>query len=102
MNFQLLFENEYMNGKRNRKGKEYSNSGKLIYEEEYKNGKRNGKGKLYNYFNGKLLFKGDFLYGYKVKGKGFIKGIIEYEVEYNYERKWNGKGYDTNHNIYMS
>ena len=45
-NNKLLFEGEYSNGKRNGKGKVYSN-GELIYEGEYKNGKQNGKGKRY-------------------------------------------------------
>ena len=45
----LIFEGDYKNGKRNGKGKEYSDyNGKLIFEGEYVNGKRNGKGKEYN------------------------------------------------------
>ena len=51
---QLLFEGEYINGKRSGKGKEYINHGKLVYEGEYKNGKRNGKRKLYNHLDGKI------------------------------------------------
>jgi len=39
----LIFEGEYLNGKINGKGKEYSEPfGKLIFEGEYLNGKRNG------------------------------------------------------------
>ena len=48
----LLFEGEYLNGKRNGKGKEYDYKNFknfLIYEGEYLNGKRNGKGKEYYY-----------------------------------------------------
>ena len=71
----------------------------ITLENWYKKVYINGKGKLYNYFHGKLIFEGDFLYGYKVTGKGFIKGAIEYEGEYNYGRKWNGKGCDKNHNV---
>ena len=40
----LVYEGDYINGKRNGKGKEYEN-GKLIYEGEYLDGKRYGKGK---------------------------------------------------------
>ena len=55
----LMFEGEYLNGKRNGKGKEYDWNGKLIFEGEYLNGKRNGKGKEYNE-KGKLIFEGDY------------------------------------------
>ena len=41
----LLFEGEYLKGKKNGKGKEYNQDGKLIYEGEYLNGVRNGKWK---------------------------------------------------------
>ena len=44
----LLFEGEYLNGKRNGKGKEYYKD-RLIFEGEYLNGKRHGKGKEYDY-----------------------------------------------------
>jgi len=48
----LMFEGEYLNGKRNGNGKEYDYKGNLIFEGEYLNGKRyNGKGKKYNYNN---------------------------------------------------
>ena len=43
----LEFEGEYLNGKRNGKGKEYFYNGILEYEGEYLNGQRNGKGKEY-------------------------------------------------------
>ena len=36
----LKFDGEYLNGKRNGKGKEYNLSGKLIFEGEYLNGER--------------------------------------------------------------
>ena len=55
-NCNFEFEGEYLNWKRNGKGKEYIN-GKLIFEGEYLNGKRwNGIGKEYNY-KGKLILK---------------------------------------------
>ena len=41
----LIYEGEYLNGKRNGKGKEYYSNGELKVEGEYINGKRwNGKG----------------------------------------------------------
>ena len=45
MGYQLIFEGEYLNEKRNGKGKEYNDDGELTFEGEYINGKRNGKGK---------------------------------------------------------
>ena len=48
-NGKLIFQGEYLNDKKNGKGKEYNNNGKLIFEGEYLNGKRwNGNGKEYN------------------------------------------------------
>ena len=51
-----LFLEEYLNGKRNGKGKEYDEFGELIFEGEYLNGQRNGKGK--EYYKGELIFEG--------------------------------------------
>ena len=45
-NNRLIFEGEYLNGKRHGKGKEYDNN-KIIFEGEYLNGKKHGKGKEY-------------------------------------------------------
>ena len=46
-----VFEGQYLNGKRNGKGKEYStidmSYGYLLFEGDYLNGKRHGKGKEY-------------------------------------------------------
>ena len=39
-NDKLIFEGEYLNGKRNGKGKEYNKKGKLIFEGEYLNGEK--------------------------------------------------------------
>ena len=39
------------------------------------------------------------IYGYKIKGKYYYKNRLEYEGEYLYNKKWNGKGYDENGNI---
>ena len=45
------------------------------------------------------MFEGQYLYNYKIKGKDYIKGKLEYEGDYFYENKYNGKGYDENGNI---
>jgi len=94
-NFGLKFEGEYLNGKRNGKGKEYYDDGQqLKFDGEYLNGKRNGKGKEY-YYNGNLGFEGDYLNG-KINGKGkeyYYNGKLKFEGEYLNNKKWNGKGY---------
>ena len=41
----LLFEGEYLNGKRNGKGKEYFYNSELKFEGEYLNGEKKGKEK---------------------------------------------------------
>jgi len=56
----LIFEGEYLNGKKNGKGKEYHINDKLKFEGEYLNGKRNGKGKEY-YVNDQLKLEGEYL-----------------------------------------
>ena len=99
-NDELLFEGEYLNGKRNGKGKEYNEEGKLIYEGEYLNGKRNGKGKEYDEY-GALIFEGEYLNGEKWNGKGkeytTETHALIFEGEYLNGKKWKGKGYDLNH-----
>ena len=95
---ELIFEGEYLNEKRNRKGKEYDISGELMFEGEYLNGERNGKGKEYWY--GKLIFEGEFLNGERNgKGKEYKDGELKFEGEYLNGVRWNGKGYDENGNI---
>ena len=49
----LIFEGQYLNEKKNGKGREYNNNGNLIFEGEYLNGEKNGKGKDY-YDYGKM------------------------------------------------
>ena len=92
-----VFEGEYLNGKRNGKGKEYSsryrNYGYLIFEGDYLNGKRHGKGKEYEY--GNLIFEGEYLNGERNgKGKEYDKRKLKYEGEYLNGKIWNGKGYN--------
>ena len=54
--------------------------GELIFEGEYLNGKREGKGKKNNEFS-KTIFEGDYRSGKKWNGKGFdSEGNIIYEL----------------------
>ena len=57
----IKFDGEYLNGKKNGKGKEYWN-GILEYEGEFLNDKRNGKGKEYD-DQGEIIFEGEYLNG---------------------------------------
>ena len=79
----LEFEGEYLNGKRNGKGKEYA-EGKLKFEGEYLNVRRIGKGKEYNWNTGKISFEGEYLNGERHgKGKKYDgDGKLEFEGEY--------------------
>ena len=53
-------------------------NGKLEFEGNYKDNKRNEQGKEYKY-NGDLKFEGEYSYNYKIRGKEYIKGILECE-----------------------
>ena len=50
---------ELING--NGKVKEYYDNGIIKFEGEYLNGKRNWKGKEYDKYNGRLIFEGEYL-----------------------------------------
>ena len=80
----LIYSGEYLNGKKNGKGKEYDYNGQLRFEGEYLNGKKNGKGKEYDY-NGQLRFEGEYLNGKKNgKGKEYDwRGRLVFEGEYS-------------------
>ena len=93
----LKYEVGYVNGERNGYCKIYYED-KLIFIGKYINGKRNENGKEYDY-NGNLIYEGEYLYDYRIKGKEYIKGRLEYEGEYLFNKKWKGKGYDENGNI---
>ena len=88
---------ENINGKRNGKGKEYNHElyNKLIFEGEYLNGKRwNGKGEEYNIF-GKLIFAGKYINGLRNGiGKeygGITNTLLISEFEYLNGKKMNLK-----------
>ena len=76
----LIFDGEYLNGKRHGKGKEYNcNFGNLKFEGQYLNGKRQGKGKEYN--NGDLYFEGEYLNDKKNGiGKKYYYGKLVFEI----------------------
>ena len=57
----MIFEGEYENGRKNGKGKEFFENGKISFEGDYLNGERNGKGK--EYYDGELIFEGEYLNG---------------------------------------
>ena len=86
---------KYKIAEKNGEGKEYKlYSNKKIFEGEYLNRKRNGKGKEY-YEKGELKFEGEYLNGKRWKGKGYdIDGKLKFEGEFYNERIWNGKGYN--------
>ena len=95
----IKYEVNYLNGEKNGSGKEFNFfDNRLQFEGEYLNDKKNGKGKEYNNV-GALIFDGEYLYGYKRRGKGYVKGRMEYEGEYLLEDKYNGKGYDVTGNV---
>ena len=56
----IIFDGEFIKGK----AKAYDNYGELMYDGEYLNGKRHGKGKVYH-SDGKLLYEGEYLNGKK-------------------------------------
>ena len=86
LSIKLYYEGEYLNGKRNGKGREYNGFNNLIFEGEYLNGKRNGKGKGY-YENGKLKFEGEYLNGKELLGNNYDEDGNIYQCN-----KINGKG----------
>ena len=73
---------KYKIGEKNGIGRIYMfNTDELIFEGEFLNGKKNGKGKEY-YYRGELKFDGEYLYHKMWHGKGFnIKGDIEFEIK---------------------
>ena len=109
----LLFEGQYLNGKKSGKGIEYYENGEIKFEGIYLNGKKikgkgydsegnknfilkgNGKGKeIYN--NGNIKFKGEYLNGKRWFGKGFNEYRRElFEIKYGRgiikEYDYNGK-----------
>ena len=116
----LTFEGEYVNGKRNGKGKEFYWYGKIKFEGEYLNGDRligkeyeeyrenfkeiNYEKKLKEEYNknDELIFENNYINGI-IQGKGkeyYNDGAIKFEGEYLFGKKWIGKEFDKDENIY--
>ena len=115
VNDELIFEGEYLNGKRNGKAKEYDENNGIIFKGEYLNNMKNGKGKEYDK-NNSLILEGEYLNGKKWNGKGYngededlvyelkegkgyvkeyIRNLLVYEGEYlNGEKNGKGKEYN--------
>ena len=72
-----MFKGEYLNGKRNGKGKEFNYNEELIFDGEYLNGERNGKGKEYDGY-GALRFKVNI----KMAKSGMVKDMILQKMLY--------------------
>ena len=103
----LVFEDEYLNGERNGKGKEHHQFGGLLFEDEYLNWKRHGKGKEFDYFSGQLKFEGQYIYGYRIRGKEYFNDTnneqkSKYEYDFLNEQNWyqKAKEYGWNSLIY--
>ena len=96
----LVFEGEYLNGKKNGKGKEYDVSGNILFEGDYLNGFRDGKGKEYNDdYSGKLIYEGEYSNGFRDgKGKEYdFFGNLKFEGNYKVGIR-NGYGKEYNEN----
>ena len=90
----LIYEGEYINGRRNGKGKEYR-LGQLAYEGDFKYGKRNGIGKEYD--NGKLIYEGGFKNNKRDgNGKIFKNDKLHFEGLFFENDIFKGKTYDEN------
>ena len=85
-------------GWKNGKIKQYNCDGRLQFEGYALNGKINGKGKEYDDFRN-IIFEGEYLYNYRLKGKQYVRKRLEFEGEYYFNKKYNGKGYDQDGNI---
>ena len=74
----LLYEGEYLCGKKNGKGKYFSIIGNVSYDDEFLNGLKHGMAKEYSIFE-TVEYKGEFIYGQRTgNGKNFdiFDGLI--------------------------
>ena len=92
----LIFEGEFLNGKKNGKGKEFNEDGNLEFEGEYLNGERNGQGKEYN--NGKLKYEGKYSNGKSNRKEYNKNNELIFEGEYYNGERWSGYGKEYNKN----
>ena len=76
----VIFEGEYLNGKRKGKGREYYSNGRLKFKGLYLNGKRNGIGKEYYIWDGSKKYEGEYKNGIIWRCKGYtLYGDIDKE-----------------------
>ena len=68
----LIYEGEYLNGKKHGKGTEYDYDENIIYEGEYSKGKRHGKGKEYD--NQGNVYEVEYYKGKKGFSRKYLKG----------------------------
>ena len=98
----LIFEGEFLNGRKNGKVKEFDDFLKLEFKKGFLyRSKWNGKWKEL-YFEGRLTFEGKYLNGKKVKGKSKeynLDGELVYEIDYINGKVWEFKQYNNNNNI---
>jgi len=85
--------------KKNGKGKYYYG-----FEGEFVNDKKNGKGKVMSrgyVIGGHVVFEGNYINDHYLNGKEYelSNGKLRYEGEYVYDLFWTGKEYDRNGNI---
>ena len=93
MDGNLIYDGEFLDGKRNGKGKEYYKEGKLKFEGNYLNGEKNGKGKEY-YHNGQLAFNGEYINGEKMeKPETEIENIFIKKIPIIKKYKFKFKGF---------
>ena len=92
------YEGTFINGEKNGIGEERCCETNVIYFGEFKDGERNGKGKEYYENNKNLIFEGEYISNYRLKGKEYLHGKLEYEGEYLLNKKWNGIGFNENGN----
>jgi len=78
----LIFNGEYLNGKRHGIGIEFYDNGELKFEGKYLNGKRHGIGKEYD-DNGEIVFEGEYLNGKRWNGKVYSNDddYLEFELK---------------------
>ena len=48
---------------------------------------------------GEVIFAGNYLYNWRIKGKEYNNRILEYEGDFLFDKIWNGAKYDKDGNI---
>ena len=76
----MIFEGEYIKGKREGQGIEYYENGVVKFKGKYFNGKRNGIGHEYDN-NGKLEFNGYYYNDKRWDKKGYTDDIMKSSIK---------------------